>query len=129
MLLMFVRHSMTPTIDLISLQISQVAQWWHFKKVINSFDSTFIKKIQKDKTIYVECMLSTYILIYQFITFLKCQHCATCDICKEIRSSQSCIKKSPLGQRKKWSFKTGDLLKQVQFMWNCLCQDKKNVTI
>jgi hypothetical protein len=35
-----------------------------------------------------KCMLSTYNLIYQFITFLKCQHCATCDICKEIRSPQ-----------------------------------------
>ena len=27
--------------------------------------------------------------------------------------SQTCIKRSPLGQRKKWSFKTVDLLKEV----------------
>ena len=30
--------------------------------------------------------------------------------------SQTCIKRSPLGGNKNWSFKTGDLLKEVQFI-------------
>jgi hypothetical protein len=30
--------------------------------------------------------------------------------------------------KKKWFYKTGDLLKEVQFIWNCLWQDKKRVT-
>ena len=30
--------------------------------------------------------------------------------------SQTCIKRSPLGQKKEWSFKTCDLLKEVQFI-------------
>ena len=34
----------------------------------------------------------------------------------ELFYSQYCIKRSPLGQRKKWSFKTGDHLKEVQFI-------------
>jgi hypothetical protein len=29
----------------------------------------------------------------------------------------------------KWSFKTGELLKEVQIMWNFLWQDMKKVTI
>jgi len=29
---------------------------------------------------------------------------------------------------KKWSFKTGALLKEVQFIWNFLWKDKKKVT-
>ena len=37
-------------------------------------------------------------------------------------NSQTCIKRSPLGQRK------SDLLKEVQFIWNYLWQGKKNVT-
>jgi hypothetical protein len=37
----------------------------------------------------------------------------------------TCIKRSHLGQRKKWPYKTGDLLKEVQFIWNFLRQDKK----
>ena len=32
------------------------------------------------------------------------------------------------GAKKKWSFKTGDLLKEVQFIWNALWLDKKVVT-
>jgi hypothetical protein len=40
----------------------------------------------------------------------------------------NCIKRSPLGQRKKWSYKTGDLLKEVQFKWTFLWQVKKKVT-
>jgi hypothetical protein len=39
--------------------------------------------------------------------------------------SQTCIKRSPLVQRKKWSYKTGDLLKEVQFKWTFLWQVKK----
>ena len=30
--------------------------------------------------------------------------------------SQTCIKRSLLEQRKKWPYKTGDLLKEVQFI-------------
>jgi len=30
--------------------------------------------------------------------------------------------------KKKWPYKTGDLLKEVQFIWNFLWQDKRNVT-
>ena len=30
--------------------------------------------------------------------------------------------------KKQWSYKTGDLLKEGQFKWNILWQDKKNVT-
>jgi len=41
---------------------------------------------------------------------------------------QTCIKMSPLGQGKSGSFKSGDLLKEVQFIWNFLWQDKENVT-
>jgi len=37
-----------------------------------------------------------------------------------LECSQTCIKRSTLGQRKRWSFKTGDLLKEVQFMQNFL---------
>ena len=29
------------------------------------------------------------------------------------------------GKKKKWPYKTGDLLKEVQFIWNFLSQDKK----
>jgi len=42
--------------------------------------------------------------------------------------SQTCFKRSPLGQRKKWPYKTGDLLKEVQFILNLLWKDKKKVT-
>jgi hypothetical protein len=34
--------------------------------------------------------------------------------------SQTYIKRSLFGQRQKWSFKTGDLLKEVQFICNFL---------
>jgi len=30
--------------------------------------------------------------------------------------------------KKRWPYKTGDLLKQVQFIWIFLWQDKKKVT-
>jgi len=33
-----------------------------------------------------------------------------------------------LWDKERWSFKTGDLLKEVQFIWNFLWQDKKKVT-
>jgi hypothetical protein len=33
---------------------------------------------------------------------------------------QTCIKRSPLGKRKKWTFKTGDLLKEIQLICNFL---------
>jgi len=42
--------------------------------------------------------------------------------------SQTCIKRSPLGSRKKMVHKTCDLLKEVQFIWNILWEDKKKVT-
>ena len=32
------------------------------------------------------------------------------------------------GTKKRWSFKTGDLLKKVQFIWHFLWQDKKKMT-
>jgi hypothetical protein len=38
------------------------------------------------------------------------------------------IRRSPLGWKIKWSFKTGDLLKEVKFIWNFLWQVKKDVT-
>jgi hypothetical protein len=38
--------------------------------------------------------------------------------------SQTHIKRTPLGQIK-WSSKTGDLLKEVQFIWNFLWQQEK----
>jgi hypothetical protein len=34
-----------------------------------------------------------------------------------------------LWDKERWSFKTGDLLKEVQFIWNFLWQDKKKVTL
>ena len=37
----------------------------------------------------------------------------------------TCIKRSPLGKRKKWPYKTGVLLKEVQFIWIFLWQDMK----
>ena len=33
-----------------------------------------------------------------------------------------------LWDTEKWPYKTGDLLKEVQFVWNFLWQDKKKVT-
>jgi len=30
--------------------------------------------------------------------------------------------------KKMWLYNTGHLLKEVQFIWNCLWQDKKKVT-
>ena len=33
-----------------------------------------------------------------------------------------------LWDKEKWSFKTGDLLKEVQIIWYFLWHDKKNVT-
>jgi hypothetical protein len=30
--------------------------------------------------------------------------------------------------KKKWPYKKGDLLKEVQFIWSFLLQDKENVT-
>jgi len=33
-----------------------------------------------------------------------------------------------IGTKKKWPHKTGDLLKEVQFIWNFLWQNKKKVT-
>jgi hypothetical protein len=30
--------------------------------------------------------------------------------------------------KKKWPYKAGDLLKEVEFIWNLLLQDKKKVT-
>ena len=32
------------------------------------------------------------------------------------------------GIKKKCPYKKGDIIKEVQFMWNVLCQDKENVT-
>ena len=54
------------------------------------------------------------------------QWCLRC-IFYKLTCSQTCIKRSFLGQ-KKWSYKTGDLLIEVQFIWYFLWQDKKNVT-
>ena len=31
--------------------------------------------------------------------------------------------------KERWSFKTDDILKEVQFIWNFLWQDKKKVTL
>ena len=36
------------------------------------------------------------------------------------RYSQTCIKRSVLGERKKWPYKTDDLLKEGQFICNYL---------
>ena len=46
----------------------------------------------------------------------------------QLKYSQTCIKRSPFTFGTKWPYKTGDLLKEVQFIWNFLWQDKKNVT-
>jgi hypothetical protein len=32
--------------------------------------------------------------------------------------NQTCIKRTPLEKRKKWPYKTSDLLKEVKFIWN-----------
>jgi hypothetical protein len=40
-------------------------------------------------------------------------------------SSQTCMKRSPLRQNKRWPYETGDLLIEVQFIWNFPWQDKK----
>ena len=42
-----------------------------------------------------------------------------------ITYSQTCNKISPLGKRNKWPYKVGDLLKEVQFIWNILWQYNK----
>ena len=42
--------------------------------------------------------------------------------------SQTSIKRQPLGQWKKLPYKTDDFLKEIQFIWNFLWQDKKKVT-
>ena len=39
--------------------------------------------------------------------------------------SLTCIKRSHIGIKKKWAYQTGDLLEEVQFIWNFLWQDKK----
>jgi len=39
--------------------------------------------------------------------------------------SQAWVKRSHLGSKKKWSFKTGDLLKKVQFIWNFVTGPEK----
>ena len=41
--------------------------------------------------------------------------------------SKTCIKRPPLGQKRE-SCKTGNLLKEVQFIWNVPWHDKKRVT-
>jgi hypothetical protein len=46
----------------------------------------------------------------------------------EMIYSQTCIKMSPLGQRKSGLNRTGDLLKEAQFLWNVPLQDKKHET-
>ena len=38
------------------------------------------------------------------------------------------VLKGHLWDKEKWPYKIGDLLKEVQFIWNFLWQDKKNVT-
>jgi hypothetical protein len=38
--------------------------------------------------------------------------------CFNNKYSQTYFKRLPLGQRKKWSFKRGDLLKEDEFIWN-----------
>jgi hypothetical protein len=42
--------------------------------------------------------------------------------------SQTSIKRPPFGQWKKLPYKTDDFLKEIQFIWNFLWQDKKKVT-
>ena len=42
-------------------------------------------------------------------------------------SSQICIKRSLLGQRKSGLLKTGDLLKEIKLVWNCPWQTKATV--
>ena len=47
----------------------------------------------------------------------------------QYKYGQTCIKRSPLGLRKSGLIvMTGGLLKEVQFIWNFLWQDKKKVT-
>jgi len=41
--------------------------------------------------------------------------------------SNTCIMKSPFGTKKKWPYKTGDLLKEVKFIRHFLWQDKKKM--
>ena len=43
--------------------------------------------------------------------------------------SQACIKGSQLRQRQNWHYKTGDFLKEVQFIWIFLWQDKKKLSL
>jgi len=47
---------------------------------------------------------------------------------RKLMHSQICIKMSHLRRRKSGLLGQGDLLKEVQFIWNVLWQDKENVT-
>jgi hypothetical protein len=47
---------------------------------------------------------------------------------RKLMHSQICIKRSHLRRRKSGLLGQGDLLKEVQFIWNVLWQDKENVT-
>jgi hypothetical protein len=74
------------------------------------------------------CVVSTSFSSDTFHKKSKSPHCL--DVWPSLplyTNSQTCIKRSLLGQ-KKWLYKTVDLLNEVQFIWNFLWQDKKNVT-
>jgi len=45
-----------------------------------------------------------------------------------IQIQSKLYKEITVGTKIKWSYKTGDLFKEVQFIWNFLWQDKKKVT-
>ena len=54
-------------------------------------------------------------------------HCSL--VIESIMYCQICIKRSATFELKKmWPYKTGDFLKEVQFIWKFLWQDKKKVT-
>ena len=66
-----------------------------------------------------------FVLRYQKFTYYA-KHTYksfTCSRLFNTKHGQTCIKRSSLGHRK------SDLLKEVQFIWNFLWQDKKRVTL
>ena len=86
-----------------------------------------------------------YILFWRFSNSVKCPNISlfTSDIIKTRHNTEhktdpcknrgwqrynyGLFSKENTGKPKKWSYKTGDLFKEVQFIWIFLWQDKTNV--
>ena len=81
-------------------------------------------------------------IVFQFVCSIMCSficsffcpaslcECNSCEVIGLLAFIQSNLYvEVTVGTHRKWPFKTGDLLKELQFIWNFLWRDKRKVTV